>query len=215
MVTHACIKRVTHVYLFFIAFTASHFPDLTSLQLTNSSIKGKHLNTSDLLILDEEDSDIRIGMDVLGHVPKYEINCTKWDFLISIDLCYYVMICYFCWWQKHCSIMFMDHQYAESWSFSFENYVLSMWWWNSCLTSLCYFHRDDKPLSENINVVGNDLVIKGPVETNHSGQYQCHASFYSHAASLRFKIEVKPRFQVSGTFIVSQNSTVQKNNRLS
>ncbi|KAB5550162.1 hypothetical protein PHYPO_G00050650 [Pangasianodon hypophthalmus] len=50
---------------------------LTALQLTNSSIKVNRLNTSDLVILEEEDSDIRISMEVLGNVPRYKINCTK------------------------------------------------------------------------------------------------------------------------------------------
>ncbi|KAF5893033.1 poliovirus receptor-like, partial [Clarias magur] len=121
---------------------------LTSLQLTNSSIKGKHLNTFDLLIFDEEDSDIRIGMEVLGHVPQYEINCTK----------------------------------------------------------------DGKPLSEDINVVVSDLIIKGPVETNHSGQYQCQASYYSHSASLRFEIEVKPRFKLPALLHMTLLSNVTWDN---
>ncbi|XP_017346948.1 uncharacterized protein si:ch211-149e23.4 isoform X1 [Ictalurus punctatus] len=59
---------------------------LTSLQLTNNSIKVNHLNTSDLLILEEEDSDIRINMEVLGNVPRYQINCTKDGELLSEDM---------------------------------------------------------------------------------------------------------------------------------
>ncbi|GAA6074636.1 uncharacterized protein si:ch211-149e23.4 [Tachysurus ichikawai] len=102
---------------------------LTSIQLTNNSIKVNHLNTSDLLILEEEDSDIRISMEVLGNVPKYIINCTK----------------------------------------------------------------DGKPLSEDVNVVVSDLMIKGPVGAIHAGQYQCQVSYYRHTASLQFEIEVKPR----------------------
>ncbi|KAK3561034.1 hypothetical protein QTP86_025715 [Hemibagrus guttatus] len=50
---------------------------LTSLHLTNSSLKVNHLNTSDLFTLEEEDSDIRFSMEVLGNVPRYTINCTK------------------------------------------------------------------------------------------------------------------------------------------
>ncbi|KAF4085872.1 hypothetical protein AMELA_G00099870 [Ameiurus melas] len=105
---------------------------LTSLQLTNSSIKVNHLNTSDLLILEEEDSDIRINMEVLGNVPRYQINCTK----------------------------------------------------------------DGELLSEDVNVVVSGLMIKGPIGANHAGQYQCHASYYRHTASLQFEIEVKLRVRV-------------------
>lgn len=75
--SHACIIGVMHANSLFSALTASHFLDLTSLQLTNSSIKVNHLNTSYLLILEEEDSDIRISMKALGNVPRYKINCTK------------------------------------------------------------------------------------------------------------------------------------------
>ncbi|KAF7699823.1 uncharacterized protein si:ch211-149e23.4 [Silurus meridionalis] len=50
---------------------------LTTLHLTNSSIRMDHLNNSNLLILKEEDGDIRVGIEVLGNVPRYEINCTK------------------------------------------------------------------------------------------------------------------------------------------
>lgn len=58
--------------------------------------------------------------------------------------------------------------------------------------------RDGKPLSEDVNVVVSDLMIKGPVGAIHTGQYQCQASYYRHTASLQFEIEVKPRVQVPG-----------------
>ncbi|TSZ12225.1 Dynein heavy chain domain-containing protein 1 [Bagarius yarrelli] len=57
-----------------ITLPTYHF---TSLQLTNSSIRVNHLNNSDVLMLEEEDRDIKITMEVLGNFPRYRINCTK------------------------------------------------------------------------------------------------------------------------------------------
>ncbi|XP_060799702.1 uncharacterized protein si:ch211-149e23.4 isoform X2 [Neoarius graeffei] len=71
-----CIFGYPHVFAIKKTVTLPTYY-LTSLQLTNSSIQVNHLNTSDLLILEEEDSDIRISMEVLGNVPSYQINCTK------------------------------------------------------------------------------------------------------------------------------------------
>lgn len=48
-------------------------------------------------------------------------------------------------------------------------------------------------------VVVSALMIKGPVGANHTGQYQCQASYYTHTASLQFQIEVKLKIRLSGT----------------
>lgn len=52
--------------------------------------------------------------------------------------------------------------------------------------------RDGEPLSEDVDVTGSDILIKGPVSLNLSGQYQCQASYYQHTAFLQFNVEVKP-----------------------
>ncbi|XP_043115284.1 uncharacterized protein si:ch211-149e23.4 isoform X3 [Puntigrus tetrazona] len=54
----------------------------------------------------------------------------------------------------------------------------------------CY--REGKPLPEEMNVVGNNLFIRGPVELHFAGQYLCQASYRRHQVSLQFTIEVNP-----------------------
>ncbi|XP_051534616.1 uncharacterized protein LOC127429544 [Myxocyprinus asiaticus] len=61
--------------------------------------------------------------------------------------------------------------------------------------------KDGQPLPEDVDVVGSDLFIKGPIEDlHHAGQYICQASYRRHLASLQMKIEVNPKVLLPETF---------------
>ncbi|XP_051521924.1 uncharacterized protein si:ch211-149e23.4 isoform X2 [Myxocyprinus asiaticus] len=54
--------------------------------------------------------------------------------------------------------------------------------------------KEGQPLPEDVDVVGSDVFIKGPIEEqHHAGQYICQASYRRHLASLQMKIEVNPK----------------------
>ncbi|XP_050985026.1 uncharacterized protein si:ch211-149e23.4 isoform X2 [Labeo rohita] len=60
--------------------------------------------------------------------------------------------------------------------------------------------REGQPLPEDVDVVGNDLFIRGPVELHHVGQYLCQASYRRHQVSLQFTIEINPKVLLPVTF---------------
>lgn len=58
--------------------------------------------------------------------------------------------------------------------------------------------RDGHPLPEDVNVVGSDLFIRGPLQLHHAGEYICQASYRKHLASLQFTVEAKPKVILAG-----------------
>ncbi|KAG9264872.1 hypothetical protein AMEX_G21209 [Astyanax mexicanus] len=60
--------------------------------------------------------------------------------------------------------------------------------------------REDGPMPKEVNVVDSDILIKGPVGFNISGQYRCQASYHRHSAVLQLQIEVNPRVEIPVTF---------------
>ncbi|KAK9961891.1 hypothetical protein ABG768_007289 [Culter alburnus] len=60
--------------------------------------------------------------------------------------------------------------------------------------------REGQPLPEDVDVVGNDIFLRGPVELHLSGQYLCQASYRRHQVSLQFTIEVNPKVILPVTF---------------
>ncbi|XP_026138439.1 uncharacterized protein LOC113115225 [Carassius auratus] len=60
--------------------------------------------------------------------------------------------------------------------------------------------REGQPLPEDVDVVGNDLFVRGPVELHLAGQYLCQASYRRHQVSLQFTIEVNPKILLLVTF---------------
>ncbi|KAL6470882.1 hypothetical protein MHYP_G00195320 [Metynnis hypsauchen] len=60
--------------------------------------------------------------------------------------------------------------------------------------------KDGEPMPEDVEVIGSDILIKGPVGFNLSGHYQCQASYHKQTASLELNIEVKPRVLLPATF---------------
>ncbi|XP_066518552.1 uncharacterized protein si:ch211-149e23.4 [Hoplias malabaricus] len=60
--------------------------------------------------------------------------------------------------------------------------------------------KDGEPMPKDVDVIGSDLLIKGPVNLNLSGQYLCQASYHKHRAFLQFNIEVKPRVILPESF---------------
>ncbi|XP_051521923.1 uncharacterized protein si:ch211-149e23.4 isoform X1 [Myxocyprinus asiaticus] len=61
--------------------------------------------------------------------------------------------------------------------------------------------KEGQPLPEDVDVVGSDVFIKGPIEEqHHAGQYICQASYRRHLASLQMKIEVNPKVILPETF---------------
>ncbi|XP_051966227.1 uncharacterized protein LOC127631877 [Xyrauchen texanus] len=74
--------------------------------------------------------------------------------------------------------------------------------------------KDGQPLPEDVDVVGSDLFIKGPIEDlHHAGQYICQASYRKHLASLQMKIEVNPKVLLPETIApnISLNHNVSSN----
>ncbi|XP_065137580.1 uncharacterized protein [Paramisgurnus dabryanus] len=53
--------------------------------------------------------------------------------------------------------------------------------------------KEDQPMPEDVRVVGSDLIIDGPLELQHAGQYLCQASYRTHSASLQFTLEVNSK----------------------
>ncbi|XP_072547022.1 uncharacterized protein [Salminus brasiliensis] len=60
--------------------------------------------------------------------------------------------------------------------------------------------KEGGPMPNEVNVTGSDILIKGPVGFNLSGQYQCQASYYRHTAFLQLGIEVNPRVPLPASF---------------
>ncbi|KAK2881259.1 hypothetical protein Q8A67_018527 [Cirrhinus molitorella] len=60
--------------------------------------------------------------------------------------------------------------------------------------------REGQPLPEDVDVVGNNLFIRGPVELHFAGQFLCQASYRRHQVSLQFTIEVNPKVLLPVTF---------------
>ncbi|KAF4103958.1 uncharacterized protein si:ch211-149e23.4 [Onychostoma macrolepis] len=60
--------------------------------------------------------------------------------------------------------------------------------------------REGQPLPEDVDVVGNNLFVRGPVELHLAGQYLCQASYRRHQVSLQFTIEVNPKVLLPVTF---------------
>ncbi|XP_051719123.1 uncharacterized protein si:ch211-149e23.4 isoform X2 [Ctenopharyngodon idella] len=60
--------------------------------------------------------------------------------------------------------------------------------------------REGQPLPEDVDVVGRDIFLRGPVELHLAGQYLCQASYRRHQVSLQFTIEVNPKVLLPVTF---------------
>ncbi|ROL49949.1 Nectin-1 [Anabarilius grahami] len=60
--------------------------------------------------------------------------------------------------------------------------------------------REGQPLPEDVDVVGRDIFLWGPVELHLAGQYLCQASYRRHQVSLQFTIEVNPKVLLPVTF---------------
>ncbi|XP_016124013.1 uncharacterized protein [Sinocyclocheilus grahami] len=60
--------------------------------------------------------------------------------------------------------------------------------------------REGQPLPEDVDVVGNNLFVRGPVDLHLAGQYLCQASYRRHQVSLQFTIEVNPKVLLPVTF---------------
>nr|XP_021328584.1 uncharacterized protein si:ch211-149e23.4 [Danio rerio] len=60
--------------------------------------------------------------------------------------------------------------------------------------------REDQPLPEDVDVVGNNIFIRRPVDVHLAGEYLCQASYRKHRVSLRFTIEVNPKVMLPVTF---------------
>ncbi|XP_042595179.1 uncharacterized protein si:ch211-149e23.4 [Cyprinus carpio] len=60
--------------------------------------------------------------------------------------------------------------------------------------------REGQPLPEDVDLVGNKLLVRGPVELHLAGQYLCQASYRRHQVSLQFTIKVNPKVLLPVTF---------------
>ncbi|XP_036414897.1 uncharacterized protein si:ch211-149e23.4 [Colossoma macropomum] len=60
--------------------------------------------------------------------------------------------------------------------------------------------KDGEPMPKDVEVIGSNILIKGPVGFNLSGHYQCQASYHKQTAKLELNIEVKPRVLLPATF---------------
>ncbi|KAL7848561.1 hypothetical protein SRHO_G00201840 [Serrasalmus rhombeus] len=60
--------------------------------------------------------------------------------------------------------------------------------------------KDGEPMPKDVEVIGSDILIKGPVGFNLSGHYLCQASYHKQTANLELNIEVKPRILLPATF---------------
>lgn len=59
--------------------------------------------------------------------------------------------------------------------------------------------REGQPLPEDVDVVGSNIFLRGPVELHLAGQYLCQATYRRHQVSLGFTIEVNPKVLLPGT----------------
>ncbi|XP_018939679.2 uncharacterized protein LOC109067131 isoform X2 [Cyprinus carpio] len=108
---------------------------LSSLQLKDLDYAINSENQTSLALV-EGDTDITIGMNVLGNVPSYKMKCS----------------------------------------------------------------REGQPLPEDVDVVGSDLFIRGPIQLHLVGQYLCQVSYRRHQVSLQFTIKVNLKVLLPVTF---------------
>ncbi|KAG1951364.1 poliovirus receptor [Pimephales promelas] len=71
--------------------------------------------------------------------------------------------------------------------------------------------REGLPLPEDVDVVGSDIFIRGPVELHLAGQYLCQASYRRHQASLQFTIKVNPKVILPVTFPPNISLNLEEN----
>ncbi|XP_016423829.1 uncharacterized protein LOC107752385 isoform X2 [Sinocyclocheilus rhinocerous] len=71
--------------------------------------------------------------------------------------------------------------------------------------------REGQPLPEDVDVVGSDLFIRGPIQLHLVGQYLCQASYRRHQASLQFTIKVNPKVLLPVTFPPNISVNLVKN----
>ncbi|KAI4894049.1 hypothetical protein NFI96_024553 [Prochilodus magdalenae] len=60
--------------------------------------------------------------------------------------------------------------------------------------------KNGESMPKDVDVIGSNILIKGPIGFNLSGQYQCLASYHRHTAGLEFNIEVKQKVLLPATF---------------
>ncbi|TRY89423.1 hypothetical protein DNTS_010825 [Danionella cerebrum] len=60
--------------------------------------------------------------------------------------------------------------------------------------------KEGQPLPEDVIVVDDNLFIRGPVDLDHGGLYQCRASYRKHIVYLEFTIQVIPKPLLPVTF---------------
>ncbi|KAM6932765.1 uncharacterized protein PEZ65_007867 [Lycodopsis pacificus] len=53
--------------------------------------------------------------------------------------------------------------------------------------------KDDGPLPDGVELVGNSLTVQGPVEHRHAGLYECFFSYHHVKATLKFNVTIKPQ----------------------
>ncbi|XP_061576396.1 uncharacterized protein si:ch211-149e23.4 isoform X2 [Cololabis saira] len=53
--------------------------------------------------------------------------------------------------------------------------------------------KDDKPLPDGVELLGRNFTVRGPVEHQHAGLYQCDFSYHHLKATLRLNVTVKPQ----------------------
>ncbi|XP_038159269.1 uncharacterized protein si:ch211-149e23.4 [Cyprinodon tularosa] len=68
--------------------------------------------------------------------------------------------------------------------------------------------KDDRPLPEDVKLIGRDLIIRGPVTLQHSGLYECDCSYHHLKATMQVNITVQaqPPQMVSPTIRVDSHS---------